>query len=98
MHAVHFFVSGRVQGVGYRASLEREARALGLTGWCRNLHDGRVEAFAQGESQALSALLAWARRGPRLAQVQAVNKEEAIPDLNFTSFVRRPDTDADVET
>jgi len=60
-------VTGRVQGVGYRDALRREASRLGVSGWVRNRQDGSVEALLQGEAARLDELVAWARRGPRLA-------------------------------
>jgi acylphosphatase len=66
-------VSGRVQGVGFRASAEHEARRLGLAGWVRNQHDGGVELEAEGSEAALERLLAFLRQGPRMARVDAVD-------------------------
>ncbi len=68
-------VSGRVQGVFYRASTRREALRLGISGWARNLPDGRVEVLACGEEEALEALLAWLREGPPHARVEEVEWE-----------------------
>jgi acylphosphatase len=62
-------VNGRVQGVGFRQYAVAEAQRLGVTGWVRNLPDGRVEALAEGDKEAVDALLAWCRHGPRLARV-----------------------------
>lgn len=76
-HTKRFRISGRVQGVGFRASLADEARLLGVAGWVRNRLDGTVEALVQGDAQALEALLAWAARGPRTARVDHVDVEEA---------------------
>jgi acylphosphatase len=68
----HLLVSGRVQGVFYRANTCDEARRLGLTGWVRNLPDGRVEALVEGEEDRLKRLLDWCRRGPPGATVRGV--------------------------
>jgi acylphosphatase len=68
----HLLIAGRVQGVAYRQSTVDEARRLGLAGWVRNLPDGRVEAVAEGDRAQVEALVAWCRRGPRLARVDAV--------------------------
>ena len=65
-------VSGRVQQVGYRDYMVREAKKLGVTGWVRNLSDGRVEMLADGDQAALDAFLAVCREGPRLARVEDV--------------------------
>jgi acylphosphatase len=77
------FVSGRVQGVFFRASTAREAARLGVAGWARNLSDGRVEVLAEGEPAAVEALLAWLRKGPPLARVTGVeaHDEDARGDL-----------------
>jgi acylphosphatase len=72
-----FLVSGRVQGVSYRAATRHEARALGLEGHARNLPDGRVEVLAQGSEEALAKLESWLWRGPPLARVDAVEAAEA---------------------
>lgn len=69
---LHLVVSGRVQGVAFRQATADEARRLGLAGWVRNLPDGRVEAVAEGARPALEGLLAYCRRGPPLARVDAV--------------------------
>lgn len=72
---IHCLVSGRVQGVYYRASARREAEALGLTGWVRNLPDGRVELVAMGSEHALRQLQDWLWRGPSDARVTDVTRE-----------------------
>lgn len=77
-----FIVSGRVQGVYFRQSTQQRASELGLSGWVRNLADGRVEGLASGQEQALSQLLTWLRRGPAQAQVESVTW---LPDAETTS-------------
>lgn len=68
----HCFVSGRVQGVFYRASTGERARALGVTGYAKNLPDGRVEVLACGEPAAVDALCDWLWQGPPAARVSEV--------------------------
>ncbi len=70
--SIHAFVSGRVQGVFYRASLAREAQRLQLTGFVRNLADGRVEFLAFGEPGQIEALKQWSATGPPIAKVSGV--------------------------
>ena len=70
-------VSGRVQGVFYRASTAERARALGITGYAKNLPDGRVEVLACGEAAAVEELCAWLWQGPPAAKVEAVAVEDA---------------------
>ncbi len=70
--ARHWLVQGRVQGVGYRMWLQREAQAAGIEGWVRNLADGRVEALLHGPAAALDGLERLARRGPPQARVERV--------------------------
>lgn len=72
MRRVHLVVSGRVQGVFYRASCAHEARARGLAGWVRNLPDGRVEVVLEGPEPQLEAMIAWCRQGPSAARVDEV--------------------------
>lgn len=69
----HVVVHGRVQGVFFRAETERTARALGLTGWVRNLSDGTVEAVFEGPAEAVERAIAWCRTGPPYARVSAVD-------------------------
>ncbi|WP_454723262.1 MULTISPECIES: acylphosphatase [Cupriavidus] len=68
-------VTGRVQGVGYRAACEARARALGLGGWVRNRRDGSVEVMAYGPPERLAALREWMRGGPPAAQVSGLRVE-----------------------
>jgi acylphosphatase len=81
--AVHLRIEGRVQGVGYRAWLEREAVANGLRGWVRNRRDGSVEALLIGESDAIERVTAACRRGPRLAKVNDVQTSPAADDKSI---------------
>ncbi|WP_303786551.1 acylphosphatase [Azovibrio restrictus] len=74
---LHLFISGRVQGVGYRSSLQREATARHVTGWVRNLPDGQVEALVCGSAFALASLLDWAHQGPPGARVDAIHSSPA---------------------
>ena len=76
MIARRCIVSGRVQGVFYRASTRQRAQALGVTGHARNLADGRVEVLACGAPDAVAALCAWLQQGPPAASVTAVEVEE----------------------
>ena len=70
---VHLFISGRVQGVFFRSSTREEARKLKLTGWVKNLPDGRVEAVVEGEEENVKAMIAWCRSGPPYAAVKDVS-------------------------
>lgn len=83
-------VSGRVQGVGYRVSLQDEADRQGVAGWVRNRRDGTVEALLQGPESAVEAVMAWARRGPPGARVDNLDASAAQPDASQTSFALRP--------
>ncbi len=86
--AVRLRISGRVQGVGYRDWMTAEAQALGLDGWVRNLRDGSVEATVAGSPDAIAAMIAACRLGPRLAAVTAIDTTPAEdPGYGFT---RRP--------
>lgn len=77
----HFLVTGRVQGVAYRASACAEARRLGLDGWVRNLADGAVETVARGPATQLAAYARWLRRGPPAARVDDVSERESTVDV-----------------
>ncbi len=70
---VQVIVRGRVQGVYFRASAQREARRLGLTGWVKNRPDGGIEILVEGEEDALKDLIGWAHRGPSAARVERVD-------------------------
>jgi acylphosphatase len=77
MGAARFFVSGRVQGVFFRASTREEALRLRLSGYASNLRDGRVEVYAEGDDEALAQLEQWLRHGPPLARVERLEREAA---------------------
>ncbi|WP_027328440.1 acylphosphatase [Marinimicrobium agarilyticum] len=87
-HARHFVISGVVQGVSYRANAQQKAQALGLAGWVRNLPDGRVEALAQGDIDALDAFEGWLWEGPKHASVTQVDIKPAAPQANTDFEVR----------
>jgi len=84
--ARRFIVRGRVQGVGFRWFVEREAHILGISGWVRNNHDGGVEVLAQGTRDQLSGLHSRLREGPRAARVDAVEVSDAQPQAGLGSF------------
>jgi acylphosphatase len=84
--ARRFLVRGRVQGVGFRWFVEREAHILQITGWVRNNPDGSVEVLAVGTPQQLAGLRARLQEGPRAARVDNVNESEADPVSGLNSF------------
>ena len=77
----HVTIRGRVQGVGYRYFVERDAQSRDLEGWVRNRRDGSVEAVFSGSVEAVAAMIAACRRGPSSARVEAVQDEAANPDM-----------------
>jgi acylphosphatase len=72
----HIVVRGRVQGVGYRAFVEREALSLGLEGWVRNCRDGTVEALFVGEAEIVETVVETCRRGPYAARVDQIDQRD----------------------
>jgi acylphosphatase len=86
IQARRFLVRGRVQGVGFRWFVEREAHILQITGWVRNNADGNVEVLAVGTPQQLAGLRARLQEGPRAARVDNVNESEADPVSGLNSF------------
>jgi acylphosphatase len=89
MRRVRAIVTGRVQGVAYRASTVYEARRHGLAGWVRNLPDGSVELEAQGDSDSVTALMAWCAHGPPAARVAGVAIDEIAVVANESDFAQR---------
>jgi acylphosphatase len=86
IEARRYLVRGRVQGVGFRWFVEREAHMLGIAGWVRNNHDGSVEVLAQGTRDQLLGLHSRLREGPRAARVDAVDVSDAKPLARLSSF------------
>jgi acylphosphatase len=85
-------VKGRVQGVGFRDALRAEALRVRVKGWVRNRADGSVEALLQGDEAAVERLVEWARRGPALARVEALEEQPVEPafDRAYARFERWP--------
>jgi acylphosphatase len=86
VEARRFVVRGRVQGVGFRWFVEREAHILGVAGWVRNNADGSVEVLAMGTREQLMGLRSRLREGPRAARVDAVEEAEARPVAGLNTF------------
>jgi acylphosphatase len=85
MPSARFIVSGRVQGVFYRASTREQALRLGLAGHAKNRLDGSVEVLASGEAEALDALERWLQQGPPAPHVDTVNRED-MPEQDLRGF------------
>jgi acylphosphatase len=79
-------ITGYVQGVFFRHSTAQRARARGLTGWVRNLRDGRVEAVFEGDETAVRELVEWCRQGPPHATVESVDVEWGAVSGDFSGF------------
>ena len=90
MTMLRLIVTGRVQGVGYRAFTVHEAHARGIAGWVRNRGDGSVEVLASGDDEAVAALIAACRRGPRFAEVRDVAVTPADDEPAPHGFIERP--------
>ena len=82
----HLRIHGRVQGVGFRYSMLREARRIGVTGWVRNRRDGSVEALIQGKPEQVAAMVAWSKQGPPGAQVSDVSVANADGEPALSGF------------
>ena len=83
---IQLVVRGRVQGVFYRATAQREARQLGLTGWVKNRGDGTVEMVVEGDEDAVKDFLAWAQQGPATARVDKVETKWRSYTGEFSDF------------
>jgi acylphosphatase len=90
IQTVHVRISGHVQGVGYRAFVERMAARLGLAGWVRNRRDGSVEAVFSGESTTVKAMIAACDKGPRMALVDKVDLGDLAPGHDVDGFTVLP--------
>jgi acylphosphatase len=86
---LHLIISGRVQGVGYRAWAQRSARKLGLSGWVRNLTDGSVEAVVRGPVEVVNQFVGACQAGPTLARVTAVDTVVIEKTEVLTGFEQR---------
>lgn len=86
MKTVRAIVTGRVQGVWFRAHTRDKARELGVAGYARNLPNGNVEIVAQGESAQVEALMNWARSGPPMAEVTDIEVIETVPEADYRTF------------
>ena len=87
MTRVHLVVSGRVQGVFYRASAQQEAMRLGLTGEIRNLPDGSVEVIVEGMKESVEDFIEWCRQGPPAARVEHVRVRWSAAHGEFRTFM-----------
>ena len=83
---VHVIISGRVQGVWFRANTRQKAEQLGVTGWVRNTHDGCVEAIFEGEENCVEEMLEWCNHGPPLAKIENVEIKKQNPTNCFDGF------------
>ncbi len=79
-------ISGRVQGVFFRANTRQRAHSEGVTGWVRNRPDGKVEAVFEGTRDRVHSMVSWCHRGPRLAQVESVDVQWEEPTGEFRDF------------
>ena len=86
---IHCLISGRVQGVCFRMYTQQQARIYGVTGWVRNLQDGRVEVLASGEENSLKQMKQWLRKGPSMARVTHIEVDESDQSEKFEEFTVR---------
>lgn len=83
---VNVIISGRVQGVWFRASTKEKADQLGITGWVRNTSDGDVEALFEGDEKIIQEMLDWCHQGPQYARVENVKITKQAPSNGFSGF------------
>ena len=87
MQQAHVFISGIVQGVGFRYFVRNNARRLGLTGWVQNIEDGGVEAVFQGDKESIEKIIGLCRKGPFLAEVKHIGFEWEEGKEKFKEFL-----------
>lgn len=86
MQQAHVFISGTVQGVGFRYFVRSNAQKLGLTGWVRNTEDGGVEAVMQGDKEKIEEMIGLCRKGPMLSEVEHIGFEWEEEEEKFDDF------------
>lgn len=86
MKQAHVFISGSVQGIGYRQFIKQNARKLGVTGWVGNTEDGGVEAVFQGEEDMVQVMIEQAKKGPFMAEVEHFGFEWEEGEELYESF------------
>jgi acylphosphatase len=89
MKQAHLYISGFVQGVGFRAYVRSKAKKIGVTGWVRNLSDDRVEAILQGEKEKIEKVISFCRRGPFFANVKSIVVDWEEQTELFQEFSKR---------
>jgi acylphosphatase len=85
MQTLHLIITGKVQGVSYRAFTSEKAKSLNLTGWVKNLDNGNVEATITGEQQQLNQLIDFCKQGPPAGRVDNIEKTE-LPPTPYKNF------------
>ena len=83
---VHLLISGRVQGVWFRASTRNKAQQLGLKGWVKNTSDGKVEAIFEGEEKNIEEIIKWCHKGPSLAHVTHIDIKQEQYKNEYKDF------------
>ena len=86
MKRIHVYISGKVQGVFFRAETHRAAMGFKLTGWVRNMDDGRVEAVLEGEDSDVEKMIEWCKTGPPSARVENITTSEEQYTGSFHDF------------